>query len=114
MMPRAPKKSNPSTYMLFEKHLEELGFEFQKEYRFHPERRWRHDYYLPQLRIGIEIEGGVFSGGRHIRGTGFSKDCFKYNTATMMGIRVLRFTTQQVNKGEAKAFLEHWLNNESN
>jgi hypothetical protein len=32
------------------------------EHKFHPKRRWRIDYYLPTLRIGIEIEGGVWSG----------------------------------------------------
>jgi hypothetical protein len=45
---------------------------FVREYRFHPERRWRPDCAHPQLRIGAEIHGGIWSRGRHVRGSGIS------------------------------------------
>lgn len=62
------------------------------EHKFHPKRRWRIDYYLPTLRIGIEIEGGVWTGGRHTHPAGFTKDMEKYNTAALMGIAIYRLT----------------------
>jgi hypothetical protein len=61
-----------------------------KEYYFHPVRKWRFDYALPELKIAIEVEGGVWSGGRHITGTGFLGDCDKYNSAAVMGWIVIR------------------------
>lgn len=66
------------------------------EYRFHPTRRWRFDYAWPEQKVALEQEGGVWSGGRHTSGAGFMKDCEKYNTATVMGWRIIRGTPSQV------------------
>lgn len=60
------------------------------EYQFHPTRKWRFDYYWQQNRFALEVEGGVWTGGRHTRGTGFLKDMEKYNSATIMGFRIIR------------------------
>ncbi|MEI7775208.1 MAG: hypothetical protein WCK17_10585 [Verrucomicrobiota bacterium] len=60
------------------------------EYRFHPERKWRFDYAWPEKMIAIEVEGGVWVGGRHTSGSGFVKDMEKYNAATCLGWRLLR------------------------
>lgn len=65
------------------------------EYRFHPKRRWRFDLAIPEHKIAIEIEGGAWSNGRHTRGKGFIKDMEKYNAATVLGWKVLRYTPQQ-------------------
>lgn len=78
----------------------------EREYKFHPKRRWRFDFAWPDYRIAAEIEGGVWSGGRHTRGSGFSKDCEKYNNAVLLGWRVLRFPTGAVHDGTAIAQLE--------
>lgn len=61
-----------------------------KEFKFHPTRRWRFDYAIPQHKIAIEVEGGVWIGGRHTSPRGFLNDIEKYNTATLMGWRVFR------------------------
>src|SRR5690606_39740371 len=37
-----------------------------REYRFHPERRWRFDFAWPDLRVAAEVEGGIHIGGRHV------------------------------------------------
>lgn len=52
-------------------------------------------------KILIEVEGGVWSGGRHTRGKGYIGDMEKYNSASMMGFTVLRFCTEQVMSGIA-------------
>jgi very-short-patch-repair endonuclease len=69
---------------------------FVREHRFHSVRRWRFDFAIPHQKIAIEIEGGIYTQGRHTRGSGFSKDCEKYNTATVMGWAVLRFPANEV------------------
>lgn len=62
------------------------------EHRFHPRRKWRFDYAWPGLSVALEIEGGIWTQGRHTRGAGFLKDMEKYNTATLMGWQVYRCT----------------------
>lgn len=63
----------------------------ETEYKFCPDRRWRFDYAFIKQKIAIEKEGGVWISGRHNRGKGFLNDMEKYNTATLMGWRVLRY-----------------------
>lgn len=53
---------------------------------------WRFDVAIPSLRIAIEIEGGIHTGGRHTRGKGYAGDVDKYNAATVLGWKVLRYT----------------------
>lgn len=81
-----------------------------EEYRFHPKRRWRFDFAWPDKMIAVEVEGGTFTGGRHTRGKGFEQDCEKYCEATLLGWRVLRFTTKQVNSGYALGSVERAFN----
>jgi len=73
------------------------GPELQSEFKFHPSRKWRFDRAYPSLMIGIEIEGGTWSGGRHNREPGFTNDCEKYNSAALMGWRVFRFSGPMMN-----------------
>lgn len=81
----------------------------QSEYRFHPTRRWRFDYAFVDRKIGVEIEGGIWSGGRHTRGSGFLGDMEKYNEAGKMGWRVFRFTPSELKKGIAQTFMKDIL-----
>ena len=69
------------------------GVEVVKEFRFHPTRKWRFDYAFPSLRVAVEVDGGVWTGGRHINPAGYVNDMEKLNTAASMGWLVLRITT---------------------
>lgn len=80
-----------------------------REYRFAPPRRWRFDYaWLPQ-RLALEVEGGIWIGGRHVRGRGYENDCEKYSEAALRGWRVLRVTPAMLRDGRAAAMLERAL-----
>ena len=83
--PQAPKSDFFTTLC-----RSDLKQECVKEFRFHPTRKWRFDYAIPEHKIAIEVEGGVWTGGRHTSPKGFLGDMEKYNTATMMGWRVFR------------------------
>lgn len=75
------------------------------EHRFCPGRKWAFDLaWLPE-RLAVEVEGGVWTGGRHTRGSGFVKDCEKYNAAALMGWKVLRIHTMTINNGQAVKML---------
>lgn len=69
---------------------ERTGFTPTPEFRFHPLRRWRFDFAIPELLIAIEVEGGVWTYGRHNRAEGFLRDMQKYNSAAAFGWRILR------------------------
>lgn len=82
------------------------GPELEREHRFDSVRRWRLDYYHAATMTGIELEGGVYSGGRHTRSAGFLGDLEKYNAAAMRGITVLRLGTGQVDHEHVAAIIE--------
>ncbi len=77
-----------------------------QEHRFAPPRRWRFDFAWPDLWLALEVEGGVWSGGRHSRGAGYTADLEKYNAAALGGWTVLRVTTDMVTEGRALELVE--------
>lgn len=79
------------------------------EYMFHPERRWRFDFAWPSRRIAVEIEGGIATGGRHVRPAGFREDTVKYNEATLAGWHLLRVLPEDVKSGRALLLIERAL-----
>lgn len=85
----------------------DLGVECVKEYRFHDKRKWRFDFAIPEHKIAIEVEGGVWTGGRHTSPKGFLGDMEKYNTATVMGWRVLRTTPDRLLTNETLKMIEN-------
>src|SRR5262245_11277103 len=96
----APKIINFSTVLklsLFEAHGLPVP---EPEYVFDLRRRWRFDFaWLPPIKLALEQEGGVWTRGRHTRGTGFLKDMEKYNEAVLAGWRVLRCTPKDFETG---------------
>lgn len=81
----------------------------EREWRFHPTRRWRLDLAFPNRRLAVECEGGVWSGGRHTRPSGYLGDLEKYNTLSVLGWRLIRVTPQMIEDGEALALVERAL-----
>lgn len=68
----------------------------QRGYMFHPKRKWKFDFAWPHAKIAVEIEGGTYLAGRHVRPAGFREDCKKYNAAALLGWTVLRGDTVMV------------------
>jgi very-short-patch-repair endonuclease len=86
----------------FAAQLEQAGITgWVREYRFAPPKRWRFDFAWPEKRFAVEIEGAIWSQGRHSRGSGVVGDMEKYNAAALAGWVVLRFTTEQAESGFA-------------
>ena len=67
-----------------------------REHRFHDTRRWRFDYAWPAQMVALEVEGGVWTGGRHTRGKGYVADLEKYREAAIAGWCVLRVTPAEL------------------
>lgn len=88
-----------------------------REYRFSETtaRKWRFDFAWPDQKLAVEIEGlmhygknedGSAKAGRHQTARGYQGDLDKYNTATIEGWAVLRFSQHHVKTGEAIRTLE--------
>jgi very-short-patch-repair endonuclease len=80
-----------------------------REYRFHAVRKWRYDYAWPDEKIALEVEGGVFTQGRHTRGSGFLADMTKYNFGAADGWCVLRCTPKDLRSPATVALLRQAL-----
>jgi len=83
------------------------------EFRFAPPRKWRFDFAWPDRKLSLEIEGGVWTNGRHTRGRGYERDMEKYSTAAVNGWCVLRVTPRMVQSGEALALVEQALRSQA-
>lgn len=78
--------------------------DFVREHQFMPSRKWRIDFAWPDNspRLAVEIEGGTWTTrSRHTRGSGYNKDRKKYNLMAIHGYFLLRFTPQDIEKGDA-------------
>ena len=82
-------------------HLDAHKIEYEREFRFHSERKWRSDFFVkPDLLL--EVEGGIWmKGGAHSLPSNIERDIEKQNAAVLLGYRPLRFTPQMVKKGLA-------------
>lgn len=57
------------------------------ELRFAAPRRWRFDLAWEAERLAVEVDGGIWKGGRHTRGQGYENDCVKFAEAVIRGCR---------------------------
>lgn len=87
------------------------GLPCRTEYRFHPQRKWRADFAIVEVKLLIEVEGGTWTQGRHTRGKGYQADLEKYNTATVLGWSLLRFTPQQMQVGDHFQYIHDYIKN---
>ena len=69
------------------------GPSLEREYRFAPGRRFPFDFAHLESKIAIELNGGVWVGGRHVSGAGFERDCEKRCLAAAGGWRVFELTS---------------------
>lgn len=69
-----------------------LKADFVQEHRFHHVRRFRFDFAIPAKMIAIEYEGLNSAKSGHLTFGGYTENCTKYNMATALGWRVLRYT----------------------
>lgn len=84
------------------------SYDVVREHKFHKTRRWRFDAAILELKVALELEGGIWNGGRHIRPSGFEKDLEKYNTAALEGWTVYRLVPRMLNQGWVEKILEKY------
>lgn len=77
----------------------------EREVQFHPVRKWRWDLAWRERMLAVEIDGGVWSGGRHVRGAGYAGDCEKVAEGQLLGWTVYRFPADWVTSGKALEYV---------
>ena len=90
---------------LLDIHLRAERIPYKTEQRFHATRKWKFDYLIGE-KLAVEVDGAVWTRGRHSRGAGMEADNEKFNEALILGYRVLRFSTGQVKSGLAIATIK--------
>jgi hypothetical protein len=76
-----------------------------RELRAIPGRRFRFDLAWPDVMLAVEVQGGVWTRGRHTRGAGYTADCEKLCLSVVHGWRMLWVTTAQIKSGQAAQWI---------
>lgn len=67
------------------------------EVQFAPPRKWRFDYLWG--KVALEVQGGIWTRGRHVRGAALLQEHEKLNAAAVLGFRVLFCTPHDLETG---------------
>jgi hypothetical protein len=79
------------------------------EHRFAPPRRWAFDYAFIDAKVALEVEGGLWVRGAHMRGKHALSDMAKYNRAVELGWKVVRCTPQTLCSSVTLDLLRHLI-----
>lgn len=92
----------------FEQQLSLVGISVEREFFFHPTRKWRSDWRVKATRVLIEFEGGLFKkrAAGHSSVTGILRDLDKYNEAALAGFTVIRVAPPHVKSGQGLKWVE--------
>jgi len=77
------------------------GPELEREYKFHPDRRFRFDFAHVETKTAIECEG--FGHNKMNR---YTSDVEKYNLAALEGWKVYRLTGKMINVIELQKVID--------
>jgi len=100
------KQVNAGEEILYSLLKEVFGdYEILREYRFSPERRFRSDFAILELKLLFEVDGFSHHG---IRKQQFNKDREKDRLAILSGFTVIRFSSTEIKKqtDKVRGFLQ--------
>ena len=83
-----------------------------KEYLFHPERKWRFDYCWLDQKVAVEYQGLNWNhdgNSGHQSVAGLMNDCEKFTEASLLGWTLILVTAETVNNGQAIGWIERAL-----
>lgn len=93
------------------------------EYKFSPARKWRFDMAWPRIfypniiirgygempSLAIEVQGGIWTRGRHTRGAAMLKEWEKLNEAAALGWRILYVQPNELCRSETAKLIKRAL-----
>ena len=69
-------------------------------------RKWRFDFADLVSKVAVELQGGIWSGGRHGRGYGIVGDYEKLNEAQFCGWDVIQLSAKQITTENVEKIIE--------
>ncbi len=81
----------------------ERQFEFAKPIN----KRWKADFAFVDQMLLIEVDGGIWVNGKHVRSGSADNERIRQNAATCLGYAVLRFTPKMLDN--AVDTIVHWM-----
>lgn len=70
-----------------------------------PSRKFRWDLAWPAYRVCVDVQGGMYSNGRHLRVQGYETDLVKSALVQLEGYIALAFTPRQIDDNVAVMFI---------
>ena len=91
--------------------LDDLKADYVMEHPFDKafNRRFRFDFALLDKMVAFEINGGIWTQGRHTRAKGFNQDSIKYFHAGLQGWRVFPISTDWFAHHKRKKYQPHLM-----
>ena len=89
---RKPSKQKPWIELRLQEFAYNRGVKLEPEFKFHPERRWRFDWAIPELMLAWEYNGLFSAKSRHTTASGYTGDMEKLNAAQALGWNVQQYT----------------------
>lgn len=85
-------------------------FPLEREYKFHPTRRWRLDYVNLEYKLAIEIQGSGYGHGGSAKS--LANDVDKQQQLALLGWKYFPITASAITKDVAIAVepLIQWIN----
>lgn len=90
-------------------HLRMAGIAYAEQVRAIPGRMFSWDFEITGYRILVEVQGGVWSAGKHGRGSGILTDQEKLFLAQLHGYRVIQVSENHIRDGRALRWIQHMM-----
>jgi len=69
------------------------------EFTFHPTRKWRGDFVWKNEKVALEVDGAIWTHGRHTRGSGYVKDMEKRRAYAELGYLLVPCSPTELHAG---------------
>lgn len=104
-LPTAPPVALQELQRYLEGRADELGLVLEREFVFHPRRKWRFDFCFPEIMLAVEYDGLMSGDASHASVGGILRDAEKANEAQLLGWMVIRMNAKTIHDRTGAGFL---------
>lgn len=86
--------------------IKSLDLKLIHHHKFMDSRKFEFDFAFPDLKLAIEVQGGIWITSGHTKGKGIKQDHDKNQNACALGWQILYCCPDDIKKGVAIKFIE--------